>query len=343
VINASNAVCGAGHPCRIAFAFDSGSLGPFGWARIEPQSPLPPIDGYQVLVDGRYRNSIPVEIRGTRAFGDGLVMRGYAVTVNGLSITGNWANGILVDGGIDYVISNCTIGTDPAGNVVPNGLRGITVASGSGTILLNEIDGNTRSGIFITSNLPQKIVANHITDNGASGIYIGPVTFPIAIDSNVISGNHDFAIGTDTNVVHVAVSPYNSMFDNGAPFDIGMDGPGVARPQQSAATPAPPKILSATYDAAHGDTIVMVDSGSKPLPGVAYVVYIYRNRGVDRAGRAEAEAEVTGAVVRTDGIAEAVVHLDLRGQLITAMTVRSATIDDPPEASSELSDGVVVQ
>jgi len=342
-INASNAVCVVGHPCRIAFAFTE-PPGTLGWYRVEPQSPLPPVDAFELILDGTYRNTIPVEIRGSRSFGEGLVIRGNSVTVNGLSITGSWANGILADGGNGFVISNNTIGADPVGNVIPNGLRGITVAHGSGTIVANEIRGNRRSGIFVTANLPQKILANRIIDNGASGIYVGPVTYPVEIDGNVISGNHDFAIGTDTNVLRVAVRQFNSMFDNGAPFDIGMDGPGVVRHQDLAPSPAAPTIVSARYDAAHGDTIITVVVNPTPVfNSDSYSVYLFRNRGLDRDGRAEAEAELAGRPATPNTPTVFVLHVDLRGQYITAMTVRSEAVEEPDDASSELSDGVLVQ
>ena len=328
-INATNAACVAGHPCRIAFAA-TGSL-----FRIETQTPLPAIDAFEIVVDGTYKNAVPVEIDGSHAFGEGLVLRGNIVTINALRITGNWANGILVESG-SFGISNNTI--------TANGLRGITIAGGSGSIVANTISGNARSGIFVTSNLPQTIVANHITDNGASGIYVGPVTYPVDIDGNVISGNHDFAIGTDTQVLRVAVRENNPMFDNGAPFDIGMDGPGVVRHQNFAPTPAAPTILSATYDPVHGYTSIVVVINPTPTGlSDSYSVYVYRNHGLDRAGRAEAEGVLAGRPTNPNVPTQFLLHVDLRGQYVTAMTIRSAAVEEPDDASSELSEGVLVQ
>src|SRR5204862_2843315 len=112
--------------------------------------------------DGKYRNATPIEIRGTRAAGDGLVLRGTFVTLNGLWIDGFFDNGVVVDQKLAsrLLISDNTIGSDPSGAPVPNGLRGIAVIRGYGTIRGNTISGNARSGIFITTDGPVKIAAN---------------------------------------------------------------------------------------------------------------------------------------------------------------------------------------
>src|ERR1051325_9408755 len=41
-----------------------------GWYTIEPLSPLPPLDAFDIVVDGTYLNTTPIELRGTHVFGD---------------------------------------------------------------------------------------------------------------------------------------------------------------------------------------------------------------------------------------------------------------------------------
>src|SRR4029079_12973299 len=178
---------------------------------------------------------------------------------------GFFANGVVVDQPLSsspYHIENNVIGSDPSGAPVPNGLRGIAIAQGWGTIRDNTISGNARSGIFAAGPTGHTyILDNRITNNGASGIYIGPSTlhpsFIVQVDvqGNTISGNHDFPVGTDSTVRRVAVRD-NVMSGNGAPFDIGMDGPGL---QPLVFDQPAPTITSAVYDAASGDTVVTID------------------------------------------------------------------------------------
>lgn len=352
-IAASNRDCAARSvdsvPCRLSFAIAE-PLPARGWYTIEPQSPLPPLDAFDIVVDGTFHNTAPIELRGTHVFGDGLVLRGTFDTLRGLSIDGFFGNGVVVDqppSSAPYLIENNVIGSDPSGAPVPNGLRGIAIAEGFGTIRGNTISGNARSGIFAAGPTGHTyILDNRITNNGASGIYIGPSTLhpglivQVDVQGNTISGNHDFPVGTDSTVRRVAVRD-NVMFDNGAPFDIGMDGPGVV---PLVADQPPPTITSAVYDAASGDTVVTIDIHPVRRNFDTWALYIFANHALDRAGRAEAET-LLGSV-STDNAATVVFrrHGDLRGQIITALTVRSTPFEfDTQEASTELSDGVVVK
>jgi hypothetical protein len=340
ILDANRDCVSADVSCRISFAIQE-PLPERGWYTIEPLSPLPVVGAIHVVIDAKYLNGVPIELRGRHVFSDGLVFHGTFVTLNGLSIDGFFNNGVVMDGS-QFLISNDVIGSDPSGTPVPNGLRGIAVVGGDGTSTIrdNLINGNSRSGIFITAPGLLTIVGNRITNNGASGIYIGPAFSRSQIDvqGNVISGNHDFAIGTDANAFRVAVRE-NAMFDNGAPFDIGMDGPGI---RASRLQPAP-AITSAVYDAASGDTVVTIYVNPTDILDT-YTLYIFANHGVDRAGRAEAEMFL--GQVTTEKTATVVfrAHADLRGQILTALTLRSALFEfDTQEVSSELSDGVVVR
>lgn len=177
----------------------------------------------------------------------------------------------------------------------------VVCTSPRGTIRDNTISGNARSGIFAAGLTGHTYVLdNRITNNGASGIYIGPSTHPGVIDQvdvqgNTISGNHDFPIGTDSRARRVAVRD-NVMFDNGAPFDIGMDGPGL---QPLVSDQPAPTIVSAVYDAVSGDTVVTIDVHPVRRNFDTWALYIYANHALDRAGRAEAETFLGS--VSTDG------------------------------------------
>jgi len=329
-------------PCRITFAIRE-PLPERGWYSIEPRSPLPPIEASEIVVDGQLRNSVPIEIRGTHTSSDGLVFRGRLVTLNGLSIDGFFNNGVVLSRNGSVLITNNVIGSDPGGAPVPNGLRGITVDGAAGTIRDNVLSGNARSGIFATSTLGLQILSNRITGNGASGIYVGPTVYEVNVQGNTISGNHEFAIGIDRNATRVAVRE-NVMLDNGAPFDIGMNGP-----EAGALPPGPPyieprpSISSAVYDAASGDTVIAIDVHPLHVYADTYTLYVFANHGVDRAGRAEAETFLGTVSTQTDSTVVFRAHADLRGQLITALTMRANPFDPTAYVSSELSDGVLVR
>jgi hypothetical protein len=346
----ANRDCVAGVSCRISFSIHE-LLPERGWYTIEPRSPLPPIDAIDIAVDARFLNGVPIELRGTYVYSDGLVFHGTLVTLNGLSIDGFFNNGVVIDQKIPsgLLISNNIIGSDPSGAPVPNGLRGIAVVSGYGTIRENVINGNSRSGIFATSQTSLKILANRITNNGASGIYVGPpggipgFITQFNVQGNVISGNHDFPVGIDVRATRVAVRD-NAMFDNGAPFDIGMDGPGVHMPPAFNRIEPVPAITSAVYDAASGDTVVTIDVNPFHVDFDTYTLYVFGNQGLDRAGRAEAETFLGTVSTQKDATVVFRAHADLRGQILTALTLRSTPFDfDTQEVSSELSDGVVVR
>jgi len=343
-IAAANRQCGPGVPCRISFAIDE-PVPSRGWYTIEPRSPFDPVDVGEIVIDGRYHNATPVEIRGTYALGDGLVLRGSVMTLSGLSIDGFFDNGVVIDQKNPSVfrIANNVIGSDPGGAPVPNGLRGVAVVRGTGAIEDNTIAGNARSGIFVTADLPLRIDANRITGNGASGIYVGPSNPRVDIAKNVISGNHDFPIAIDPRATLVAVRD-NAMSDNGAPVDIGMDGSGAASAPPSNLIEPAPRIATAVYDAASGDTVVTIDVNALPVHFDTFTLYVYANRALDRAGRAEAETFLGTVATKTESTVAFRVHADLRGQYVTAMTLRSSEYTEfRDEVSSELSDGVLVR
>src|SRR4029079_4651760 len=162
----------------------------------------------------------------------------------------------------------------------------------------------------------------------------------VDVQGNTISGNHDFPVGTDSTVRRVAVRD-NVMSGNGAPFDIGMDGPGL-QPlvfDQPATT-----ITSAVYDAASGETVVTIDVHPVHRNFDTWALYIFANHALDRAGRAEAETFL-GSV--STGGAPTVVSRRLRalrGQIVAALTERATPFEfDTQDVSTELSDGVVVK
>jgi hypothetical protein len=338
----ANRDCVVNMQCRISFAIQE-PLPERGWYTIEPQSAYPPLEAFDIVIDA-YRNAAPpIEIRGTHVFSDGLVLRGTFVTLTGLFIDGFFSNGVVVDGVAQMLINDNVIGSDPSGAPVPNGLRGIAVVSGYGTIRDNTISGNSRSGIFVTSDVPLKILSNTITNNGASGIYLGPKSYYVEVQGNVIAGNHDFPVGIDPSATRIAVRD-NAMFDNGAPLDIGMDGPDVRVSPPGSRIEPRPTVTSAVHDAASGDTVVTIDVNPLHVYNDTYTLYVFANHGLDRAGRAEAEAFLGTVSTQKDATVVFRSHADLRGQYITALTVRSSPFDFAiTDVSSDLSDGVIVR
>jgi len=74
-----------------------------------------------------------------------------------------------------------------------------------------------------------------------------------------------------------------------------------------------------------------------------YTLYVFANHGLDRAGRAEAETFLGTVSTQKDATVVFRTYADLRGQILTALTLRSSPFEfDTQNVSSELSDGVVV-
>lgn len=316
--NARCVVDGApGFPCRILFRVAG---------TIEPRSPLPEVTSTDVAIDGGGK----VALRGTGTFADGLVLHGYKAIVKGLTIDGFALYGIAVR-------SKVALFTISGNTITGCGLRAIEIEGGSGEVAGNVLARNARSGIFMTGG-GATIKDNTIVDNGASGIYIGPLAGSGEISGNTIARNRDFGIAIDTAATGIV--RVNSIHDNGIDaIDIGLDGPSDPR------EPHRPAVTAARYDAASGDTIVTLSTGTPAAFVRTQTLLVYANAALDASGRAEAETFI-GSVILHDAetTAELRVYGDLRGHYVTASNI--AFFDYYGELQktqvSELSDGVQV-
>jgi hypothetical protein len=342
-----------------------------GWFTIAPLTPLPPVTGYQVVIDGSSQTlstgdtnaqGPEIEVTGTHSVpGNGFVVRGSTIEIAGLAVNGFSANGILVSRppntlGTFLNVHDNYIGTDPTGErAVPNGERGVRMVNGTVNVKNNVISGNLRTGVYVDNGFAT-VFGNRIgvspTDaplgNGNSGVFFwSPSTDPLAnrvLQGNVIAWNGQFGIS--------ALSPgglvvrENSMHDNGGmSIDIGLDGP----------TPSPatgnynslverPVVTNARYDDATGDTIITLGLHAAPIPTAhtTYTLYVYATAHLNRAGFAEGETFLT-KVATASASTEVRVHADLRGHYITALTERLIDYGDLQlTGSSELCLGVQV-
>ena len=216
-------------------------------------TPLPPITGDQVSIVG-----FGVTLEGAAlAHGHGLEIHGHIIQVHGLTIIGFPWDGIALVGSRSGVLSQ--------NQIYANGSRGISLNEretndvGYYEITQNTIAGNVRSGIFIESGYTLDIIGNEIEQNGASGIYAGPRAGWLEIHRNTISDNAHFGIAVAREVNNYRLVD-NSIFRNAIlGIDRGLDGfSGYDFDDNNTlnAKIPPPRILSATVDAAGTSTTI---------------------------------------------------------------------------------------
>lgn len=141
----------------------------------------------------------------------------------GVLISGNGQDGILIEGGESININNSLIGTSLDGNsIIPNGAHGINITGGDlitigGTNTGNVISGNSANGISIQNNSSTSIVvqSNLIGTNSTGNIALGNGTSSSGIyasntsgltiggtlasgEGNIISGNNGSGIEFST-------------------------------------------------------------------------------------------------------------------------------------------------
>ena len=161
------------------------------------------------------------------------------------------------------------LGVDPSGTqAAPNG-RGVVINESlfsATTISNNLISGNHRSGVWMGVAFHNQVSGNTIgldihhqpLPNGASGIYVGPMTTDVDIRGNYLAFNHDFGVAVDRKAIGTDIGP-NSIYANLQPgIDVGLDGPTPDRD-----VPAP-VVLSAQYDPASNTTLLTISSSEHP-------------------------------------------------------------------------------
>lgn len=156
-------------------------------------------------------------------------------------ISRNENGGVVINQGINHIIRNNRIGTNPAGTAaMPNNNYGLVLSGAGGLIENNLISGNTGIGLYINgfSAVERRVFGNKIGTNlaGTAGI---PNTEGIRIDAtasnnkigdgtiaaraNIIAFNTQKGIvidglGTDNNEIR-----RNSIFCNGTGSDKGIE------------------------------------------------------------------------------------------------------------------------
>jgi hypothetical protein len=350
-INSANASCTDNYPCKIAFAVPSPAID--GVQTIHPETPLPHLQGTNLVVDGGMQTALfgdsnpagpEVQLLGDRlSEGDGLVIETSCISqIQGLTISGFPGAGIVVLDDLctppfNYstpsedvpllprtIIGNY-LGTDPTGSrAVPNE-RGI-VSAGTHVSPIridgNLISGNRRSGIFLASGQASLILGNAIgldpsrkvpLGNGASGIYIGPDAYATDVSDNMIAFNHHSGVSVAAAAVQIQL---NSIFANGQlAIDLGLDGPTAALEGAL--------LTSAHYDPTTGLTTI---EGSV-IGGVGIlssIVDFFANDALDPSGYGEAQYTLGETTTGSDRRHFIWSHPgDLRGKFITATVTRS--------------------
>jgi hypothetical protein len=287
-------------PCRIVF--DDAMT-------IRPLSPLPPIWGADIAIDGGGR----VTLDGSLVSGGSgleLVPQGYLGLVRGLTIRRFPWDGIHVSRESQTVIEDCTI--------EGNGSRGITGEAGSQlTVRRNRIHWNGRSGLFALGHATLA-EENAVENNGASGVFA--TGYNTRIVRNRITENAHFGVAVPRGVGTLAISE-NSMSGNAlAGIDRGLDGFDGYRYDDYTTHQAyipPPRITEARYDAGTNTTTIRGTYFDARDHWGRWTVELFSNP------RREPQGETfLGRTQAAGGEFTLTVPRDLRGQFVTATGFR---------------------
>lgn len=355
-----NANCTTIEPCQAVFRIPA-PVPQEGWFTIRPSSPLPVINGIDVIIDGRTQSAFTGETNpygGPEIFldgsaageGSGIDAPRAWMNIDSLVIGNFPDNGILAGESL-INIYRCWIGVDPTGvHAAPNGLRGVQLNNSiSAALGGNILSGNKRAGGFFIMDKQAGlgfrgnlvgVGADGVTPlgNGASGIFVhkSGASWGIAtIENNTFAYNAEAGIAL--SLAAMANAGANTFRANGGqPIDIALDGatrdarPGL--PGQGGAVGAP-AILSASYE----DGVTSVHGALQRNPGgftMGYVVCVYAD------GELVAKLELPYSATTFD----AKIDRDLRGHSLQASTFLYAVynFDDPAVGTSELSEPFVL-
>jgi len=315
----------------ITIAFRIGEPSPVPWKTIRITSPLPPIEGYNVRVDGATQSSFfgdtnpdgpVIEISGSGSVdGDGLALTNCEGEIANLAINGFRGSGLSVTDShrsptcfqyFGSTLHHLFIGTDPTGaEARPNGQRGIAVSlNGVATVHDCVLSGNDRSGIFDLSGV-MTIWGNRIgvkahsddpLPNGASGIFIGPGGYGTAIGSdiltpnlpgNVIAFNGEMGVAISSGVSNVSVRGNRIWSNGGLGIDIGLDGPTLSTRSQFGAPIDTPTLTLAHYDPVSKRTIVEGDTTAKSTGSTStFSIDYYANDAAGHFGFGEGQRPI---------------------------------------------------
>lgn len=323
---------------------------------LQPRTPLPALRGRMKVDGGPLRTTIDGSLLPA---GDGLFFEnGCEFRVNAMMIQNFKGHGI--EGrdvrqtpypcGYDALLTTMFVtNSELAGNE-----RGVVTKGISATITDNVIRENARAGIFADGGYFADIQRNVVVQNGATGIFIRPAANPpyylpagAEVINNIVHDNGEWGIARTANgAVHIT---RNSIARNRFyGIDYGLD---LRTPN----APNKPDLLSATYDAARGATVIRVRF-NPAVRGLGSRLDVYASDSLSVFGYPEADRPIADTF-RT-GDVELVVPGDLRGQWITAtgtptvdllflrddsMPAANATYRSAAYDTSELSDAIRVE
>jgi hypothetical protein len=356
----ANANCTPG-PCRIVFEIPP-PVPAEGWFTIMPVEPLPLVTADRVTIEGSRQTAFTgdtnplgpeIAIDG-RLIGFGLQVQSRCESVvEGLAI-GNfrhtpaltWSStgaGCAGQPNARYVFRNY-LGTDPTGLVPWPNLRGINTDA-NGAIYENRISNNIRSGIWAWSG-SLYLRQNRITDNGASGIFLGPAVRAAQVRLNVIANHPEMGVAIARGARGVDLMENAIRANGGLGIDWGLDGVSPVDSDDPAGPSNAPVLLAARYDAATDQTLVTLTVHRAPGESSANggVVQFYENAAPDGdgehwVGQAFSPEANTTTTVTFRG--------DYRGKWLNATWTRDRTVDpdflpSPTANTSELSNAILV-
>jgi hypothetical protein len=313
-------------PCAVDFALPEGS-------RIAILSPLPQIVARDVLVDGT-GGTVALDGAAQHA-GNGLdFARGDRAEVTGLTLRNFPDNAVVVrnrhrttpfDATARLYVNHCRI----EGN-----FRGISISPGwfaGGAFTDNVIAHNVRTGIFDWSEhdpgFPLAsallIQGNTISDNGASGIFLGEGSDGALVLDNVIERNRDFGLAIARGAINVRVRA-NSIAHNGnSAIDLGLDGPDRGAVTSRFGVHLVATVLQATYDPATNTTTVTGLPSVTPISTCdlcqTNIVSLFANDAAEHGQYSEAQTYLGDAQPNLGGFVFNY-NGDLRGKYLTALT-----------------------
>ena len=317
-------------PCAIDFDIVS----PDAVHQIALRSPLPQINAWDVLVDGTTQPSGQIEIDGAGPdSGNGLDFNGaLRAEAIGLTLRKFGNNAILIRNRVRQKMFDTTPALFVSHCIIQENFRGIVLSPGwfdGGAIRDCVISHNIRSGIFDWSEhdpgfplLPVlRVERNTISDNGASGIFLGEGSDGALLAGNVIERNRDFGVAVARGAINVRILA-NSIAHNGnSAIDVGLDGPSSVAPSRFG-NRVMPVIASAVYDPATNTTTVRGTPAVTPISTCdlcqTNIVSLYANDAAEHGQYAEAQTYLGDAQPNGNGFVFTYKG-DLRGKYLTAL------------------------
>lgn len=233
-------------------------------------------------------------------------------------ISGNGANGVLMQGSQSAGIFSNMIGTNAAGTAaVPNGQNGILFDNAFGCYVgdpktpgfENVVSGNTMAGITFNASAFSDVCVNAIgvgsdfsspIPNGLDGIRVENASDTLYMSYNTIQSN----TGRGVNIVDgsdVSIGA-NSIFNNGnLGIDLGNDGPTPNDLGDGDTGPNNLQNFPVVTSAVSNGFQLFVDGTLNSEPDTDYIIDVFVSPSCDSSGSGEGLNYVDTQFVTTDG------------------------------------------